>query len=529
MTAIMSGGPRGRDCMANCWRERVARLAAVLIVGVAPIATAPGDARASEPDPPALLGQPAVGGAAVRFAFKGAEFCVRCHRSEQSEWCDTATTAAWRHDAHALSHLALRSSNPRTMAIENALGITAVRTAGCVACHTHPADEPAPEEEIPEEENRFFHAGISCETCHGAGAGYVEPHLHPAWRFLPPEEKARHGMIDLRHPALKAENCLACHMGDPASGRVVPHAAYAAGHPPLGAFDIEAASRALGPHWKRVWEKSERIRDRAAAADYRVEAASTPHRSLVGALVALRESALLVQDAAAAAATAPSADLSTAWPELSLYDCQACHHDLAVPSRRQQAGYGGLVPGRPGLVGWPRRAAEVALATAEMPIAADALLAPWTAALAARPFGRPDEVRAPPGSAATLARIDAAIAALVAVPRDGSLPGRQRVLAAALAAAGPRCSDLDGARAVGWILADAVDSAAGWSDAERLAVRTRLEAALGLRIPGPGGIAAGATPFWRTSLDAARAYDPAVAAEAFRLPTAPAPERLPPR
>mgnify|MGYP003339422994 CR=1 FL=1 len=81
------------------------------------------------------------------FAAKGADLCIRCHRSEQSAWVDLATTKAWRHDAHSRAHLALTSDNPRTRAMEQSLGITAARTAACVACHTHPAGEPPIEEE----------------------------------------------------------------------------------------------------------------------------------------------------------------------------------------------------------------------------------------------------------------------------------------------------------------------------------------------------------------------------------------------
>jgi hypothetical protein len=460
------------------------------------------------------------------FSYKGAELCVRCHRSEQSAWCDTATSTAWRHDAHSRSHLALLSTNPRTRSMEEALGIKAAETTSCKACHTHPDAEPGPEEEIPEAENRFFHTGISCETCHGAGSSYLEPHLHTSWRFLSSAEKASHGMVDLRNPALKAENCLACHMGDAGTGRVVPHAAYAAGHPPLGAFEMEAASAALGPHWKRVWEKSDRIQELAADKGYQVEAASTAHRSLIGALVALRESALLVQKAAG---PATARETLPSWPELSLYDCQACHHDLVLPSRRQQAGYGGLVPGRPGLVRWPRRLAEVAFSTAEMPTAADDILSPWVTSLNARPFGHRDDLRAPPGAGNALARVDAAIAALATVRRDASLPERQRQIAETLAAAGPRSGDLDSARPVAWVLADVIQTAPGWTATDRAAVRARLETALDLRMPRPAEATAAAIPFWRTSLDAAAAYDPALAAEAFRLPPPQTPAPLPPR
>jgi hypothetical protein len=492
------------------WRTLVAAIVALAVSGAGAGAAAP-DALPAPQTPPAA------------FTYKGAELCVRCHRSEQSEWCDTATTGAWRHDAHSRAHLALLPANPRTRAMEEALGITAATTASCVACHTQPAAEPAPEEAIPEETNRFLHGGISCETCHGPGSGYFEPHLHANWRFLPAADKARHGMVDLRDPVLKTENCLGCHLGDARTGRVVPHAAYAAGHPPLNAFEVEAASVAMGPHWKRVWEKSERIQGLAATADYHTEAASTAHRSLIGALVALKRSALVVQQAAETAdstADARPTGAGSAWPELALYDCQACHHDLVLPSRRQQVGYGGLVPGRPGLVRWPRRLAEAAFAVAEMPTAADDIVSPWVAALNGRPFGHPDDLRGPAGAGNALARVDAAIAALAAVRRDDSLPARERQITIALATAGQRCTDLDSARPVGWVLSEAIRHADGWTPAERDLVRARLDTTLGLGIPGPPPRPDDPTPFWRLSLDAAAAYDPDVATEAFRLPAA---------
>jgi len=507
MTAVAAIGSPGVVRMPpidTCRGRSIGWCVVALVLGVAVLAA---------PLPPDPLPAPVAGS----FTFKGTEFCMRCHRSEQSEWCDQPTSAAWRHDAHSRSHLALVSTNPRTRAMEEALGIKAAQTASCIACHTHSPAEPSPEESIADDDNRFFHSGISCETCHGAGSAYFEPHLHASWRFLPTAEKARQGMADLRDPVTKARNCLGCHLGDPDTGRVVPHAAYAAGHPPLGAIDIEAASAAMGPHWKRVWEKSDRIQALAAAAEYHVEAASTTHRSLIGALVALRESGLLVQKGAERA-TAPAADPPAAWPELSLHDCQACHHDLVVPSRRQQAGYGGLVPGRPGLVRWPRHAAEAAFAVAEMPTTADAVIAPWIRPLNARPFGRPEDLRSPAGAGESLARIDAAIRALAADRRDAARPARQQRIALTLAAAGPRATDLDAARAIGWPLVAALAEAEGWPADVRDSAQARLTEVLGLSIPGPPPGADESGAFWRTSLDRAATFDPAAAAESFRLP-----------
>ena len=105
-----------------------------------------------------LLPSPAAGGPQRAFAAKGTDLCVRCHRSEQSAWVDASTTAVWRHDAHSRAHLALSPDNARTRGMEAVLGIKAATTAACVACHTHPAGEPA-----VEEETAMVHGGISCE------------------------------------------------------------------------------------------------------------------------------------------------------------------------------------------------------------------------------------------------------------------------------------------------------------------------------------------------------------------------------
>ena len=461
-----------------------------------------------------LLPAPATGGPQRSFVAKGAELCVRCHRSEQSEWVDTATTAVWRHDAHSRAHLALTSDNPRTRGMEEVLGIKAASTAACIACHTHPAGEPA-----IEEETALVHAGISCETCHGAGSGYLEPHMEKRWRFLSSAEKEALGMHDLRNPVRKAENCLSCHLGDVASGKVITHAMYAAGHPPLPAFEMESFGKAMGPHWKRVWEKSPQIQQQAAEAGYRTESASESQRSLIGGLVALRQSATFV-DQYASAATENARERP--WPELALYDCQACHHELRVPSTRQEVGYGGLVPGRPSLVRWPRGLAGVAFTEAGMPTDTDALLAPWVASLNARPFG----TAAGPGVAGAsrdqLALIDRAIAALAAVPRDGvagdaQAAARSRGRIASLSAAGARCGDIETARLLGWVMVAALREDALWPEGQRAKAISNLEKTLALEFPSPAypQPPSPEKPFWQTSLSAARDADMAAIRAAF--------------
>jgi len=497
-SVVTSGiaGMIARKPVRTTVRMTVPLAAAALLVALGrPAAAAP------LPDPPATAAPealpPAVAGPAAGHRFKGTDFCVRCHRSEQGDWVDASTTAVWRHDAHSRAHLALLPDNPRTKAMEAALGITAARTAACVACHSHAPDEPA-----VEEESSVAHAGIGCESCHGAGSDYFEPHMEKRWRFLSSAEKEALGMHDLRNPVAKAENCLSCHVGEVAAGKIVTHAMYAAGHPPLPAFEMESFGRALGPHWKRVWEKKPAVQELAARAAYRTEARSEAQRSLIGALVALERSAGLAQSYAAAAAADPR---GLAWPELSLYDCQACHHDLAVPSARQAAGYGGLVPGRPSLFRWPRALAGVAFARAGMPTDVDLLMAPSRDALSERPFGTAAAVR---DAADPRRQIGAAIAVLAAAPRDEGLAAAERETAAALARAGGTSGDFESARQIGWVLAPLLDGGRlDGAPAADAAVAKRLRATLALDFPTPAYPEPGsaAKPFWETSLSAAAA------------------------
>lgn len=447
------------------------------------------------------------------FRYKGADLCVKCHRSEQGDWCDTATTSAWRHDAHARAHLALSPDNERTRAMEQALGIKAAETASCIACHTHPVAEPPVEEETD-----VLHAGISCETCHGAGSGYLEPHIEKSWRFLSSAEKQAFGMHDLRNPVAKAENCLSCHLGEVATGRIITHQMYAAGHPPLPAFEMEAFSDGLGPHWKRVWEKSPRIQRQAAEADYHTEGACTVERSLVGSLVTLRTTATLATDYARAAQNDPK---DHPWPELALYDCQACHHELAVPSWRQAAGYGRLVPGRPSLVRWPRRLAAVAFAEAGMPTDVDALLDPFVAVLNRRPFGTADGLQqATDAGAASLAQIDRAIEALARWQRDDTLARREQAATLRIAAAGRQVGDFESARMLAWALTHGLAVSDAWPQDRRERTIAELSRLLSLGFPTPAYPAPPSheKPFWQTSLAAAPDADLDQVRKAFDLP-----------
>ena len=292
---------------------------------------------------------------------------------------------------------------------------------------------------------------------------------------------------------------------------------YAAGHPPLPAFEMEAFGAGMGRHWKRVWEKSPQIQELAAKAGYATEGSSELERSLVGSLVALQESVHLARDYAAAAETNAK---DRPWPELAVYDCQACHHVLAVPSWRQEAGYGQLVPGRPSLVRWPRGLAAVAFEQAGMATDVDALLSPVVGVLNSRPFGTADGLRRVAEDSGR--EIDQAIEALARWRRDETLADRERVAIKQILAAGQNVGDFESARLLAWGLIHGLSSNADWPEDVRARKIAELTALLALEFPTPAYPSPPAQdkPFWQTSLAAAPAADIGRVRAAFELPPA---------
>ena len=263
-------------------------------------------------------------------------------------------------------------------------------------------------------------------------------------------------MIDMRHPARRATQCLSCHLGDFGEGKFVTHEMYAAGHPPLSGFEVETFLRAMPPHWKPLAEKSEAVRAQLNYDPARLDAANS---TLLAGLLAQRCNVELfaAQTTAAAAAAPPS------WPDFAAFDCYACHHDLKSPPWRQQRGYQGQ-PGRPPMHSWPAAFVEASLSQSTTENAAAPLLQQYEeqltkfgAAVAARPFGDAAAIGDPgdanSASGALLQLLDVQIAQLYDAQLD-----RESVLTAMRSLCGSRgdgaapLRDYPSARQVAWAL-----------------------------------------------------------------------------
>jgi hypothetical protein len=123
---------------------------------------------------------------AGRADYVGAEACGRCH---------PAAYAAWQASAHARAVERLGPSPE----------------GRCLACHTT-GEAPA---------GPAFFAGVTCEACHGPGAGYAaedvmrNPHLARAV-----------GLRDLSTPARRAALCNTCHRAATRLAPFEPEGAY---------------------------------------------------------------------------------------------------------------------------------------------------------------------------------------------------------------------------------------------------------------------------------------------------------------
>lgn len=203
----------------------------------------------------------------------------------------------------------------------------------CISCHltATPADVAS---RVPLDRQQVGE-GVSCESCHGPAGDWRDAHLLASWQG-PARFETETGMLDTESVVSRAEGCVRCHVGSrTADGMVrdMNHDLIAAGHPALR-FDLLTYNDNLPHHW-----------DNASEVERAFNASAVTLRS-VGRSIGLAAAARLSSERAAASlAAAPSGLSAVPWPELSDFDCFACHQSLLPRSYRLPAN----VDGRPKL------------------------------------------------------------------------------------------------------------------------------------------------------------------------------------
>jgi hypothetical protein len=375
----------------------------------------------------------------TKAVFYGVGACKECHTKpaagRPTDFVRLDEYTIWRtEDKHSLAYAVLEGPRGQRMSELLKADVTKAET-GCLSCHAmnFPKERQGQQFSIKD--------GVSCDGCHGPSQHWIGPHAFGGamWRDQSAEQKEAQGMFDVRNPVKRAEMCNSCHVGSPAEGKVVSHAMYAAGHPPLPNFELANFSRNLPQHW---WDLKnipylKNLQKENKSPDvlkrYHFDTADSQQTQLVmaGAAVALRDtmfqlalrsdlegksSGLLLGEIKSSwpppwlRPTYNTTDRKKVWPELILgtpfglsdnladrwpevmmthSECSACHHELQTPSWRQMRGYPGK-PGRPPAKAWPLALARVG------GVASDAdfkrVQQDLLAALDRQPFGEPGAI-----------------------------------------------------------------------------------------------------------------------------------------
>jgi hypothetical protein len=286
----------------------------------------------------------------------GARQCQGCHDQQSRPTYKPEELERWicrmdefrafdTKDKHKLAFKGL--AGPRGEQMSKLLGTDVTKIEACLNCHS--TRERGAESQSYSRETD----GVTCVSCHGTYAEWVERHQRAGkdWRDLDRQDKElRFGMTDLWNPVRRAETCASCHVGNFARGRVITHAMYAAGHPPLGGFELATYGDAQPRHWQYLREKTpERLRRLNRPGPHNLEQTQL---AAVGAMVVLREWMTSFASEASAAKPDP---IGAQWPDFARFDCYACHHELeakAGASWRQLRHSDGQ-PGRPTAPAWP--------------------------------------------------------------------------------------------------------------------------------------------------------------------------------
>ena len=202
-----------------------------------PSAAAAAPARAELPG--TLKSRPDWFQAAGRSGFAESGDCAGCHRQASAWWSKD------KHSETGARRLLGEDAKARAIAVLYGIGVEGMKRPAniCMSCHAT-VDEARRSAAAPIE------AGVSCESCHGAGGKFIEPHQQGGNPQL--------GMRALKQAADRAQTCAGCH-------RISDVRLLAAGHSSGADYDIGRAMEKI-KHWPD--QKADRGREKRHAPAY---------------------------------------------------------------------------------------------------------------------------------------------------------------------------------------------------------------------------------------------------------------------
>lgn len=203
----------------------------------------------------------------------------------------------FRHGSHSQAYQSL--GNADSQKIAEHLGISSPQNDPlCLSCHaTYVPDSASRGEKFQIED------GVSCESCHGPAGGWVSTHTQVGADHA---QNVKNGMRDIFQLEDRARLCLSCHYGT--EDKTVNHRLIGAGHPRLS-FELDTFSMIQPRHWDIDEDYIERKGNYNSASAWLVGQAMISSETIAALLSEKRSQNGL-------------------WPELSLFTCYSCHHNL---------------------------------------------------------------------------------------------------------------------------------------------------------------------------------------------------------
>ncbi|MGH7495172.1 MAG: multiheme c-type cytochrome [bacterium] len=194
-----------------------------------------------------------------------------CHTNENNWWKDDAhkvTVDAFYDDPASYEKIAkLAGVDPANMLKGN---------NQCMTCHGTI---------VSGKEAREVEEGVSCESCHGAGSGYKDPHSEgqagQGINRTGYKKGLQLGMVENKNIDVRGKTCVKCHY-------ITDQKLISAGHPDGARFNYISGIKKIAKHWKRPpadadlnkapFEKAMSAKGPVAQIE-KVEAAATPGQS----------------------------------------------------------------------------------------------------------------------------------------------------------------------------------------------------------------------------------------------------------
>ena len=174
---------------------------------------------------------------AQKYSILGRAKCVNCHDHDKEKlWSEKKDGPPPNNHLNALKQMDTAKSKDFAKAV--GLGVDDVydpQKSSCLKCHATVVKGDAG-------------GGITCESCHGPGSGYLDPHQKKGSY----QAAVAAGMADaVKKPQAWAGLCMNCHVMDDA--RLI-----AAKHPSGDDFDLGAKFRVVATdHWNNSYDKAQ--------------------------------------------------------------------------------------------------------------------------------------------------------------------------------------------------------------------------------------------------------------------------------